>query len=161
MSQSAHNLFYRTVVATGLSTLLTLAAVSAPATASAQDTQTQSVEDTIRPVGRVRVAGTAEASPAASAAAASTPAAAPTPAETSDGKRIYDASCMACHATGAAGAPKLGDQAAWGPRIAQGLDTLVDHSINGLRAMPPRGACGSCSDADLQAAVEYMVDGSQ
>jgi cytochrome c5 len=68
---------------------------------------------------------------------------------------------MACHATGAAGAPKVGDAAAWAPRIAQGMDTLVQHSINGLRAMPPRGTCANCSDEDLKAAVTYMVERSQ
>lgn len=78
-----------------------------------------------------------------------------------DGKKIYDSTCMACHATGAAGAPKVGDQAAWQPRIAQGMDTLVNHAINGIRAMPPKGTCATCSDADLRAAVEYMVGESK
>ena len=94
--------------------------------------------------------------------AAATPAAAAAPAaSTADGKKVYDSACMACHATGAAGAPVKGDKAAWAPRIAQGMDTLVSHAINGIRAMPPRGACGSCSDADLKAAVEYMVGESK
>ncbi|MFP5505330.1 MAG: c-type cytochrome [Gammaproteobacteria bacterium] len=88
-------------------------------------------------------------------------AAAPAAASAADGKKVYDSACMACHATGAAGAPKTGDKAAWAPRIDQGMDTLVSHAINGIRAMPPRGACGSCSDADLKAAVEYMVGESK
>ncbi len=77
------------------------------------------------------------------------------------GKDIYQSTCFACHGTGAAGAPKLGDAAAWGPRISQGMDTLLKNAINGLRAMPPRGTCGNCSDSDLKAAVQYMVDNSK
>lgn len=94
-------------------------------------------------------------------AVAAAPAAAAPAASAADGKKIYDSACMACHATGAAGAPVKGDKAAWAPRIAQGMDTLVSHAVNGIRAMPPRGACGSCSDADLKAAVEYMVGESK
>ena len=89
--------------------------------------------------------------PAPAAAAAAPVAAA------ADGKKVYDSSCMACHATGAAGAPKLGDKAAWAPRIAQGMDTLHANAVNGIRAMPPRGTCAACSDDDLKAAVDYMV----
>jgi len=77
------------------------------------------------------------------------------------GKEIYQSVCFACHGTGAAGAPKFGDSAAWGPRISQGIDTLLNHAMNGLRAMPPRGTCGDCSDDDLKAAIEYMVDNSK
>ena len=95
-------------------------------------------------------------------AVAATPvAAAPAAASADAGKQIYDSSCMACHSTGAAGAPKVGDKAAWAPRIAQGIDTLVNHSINGIRAMPPKGTCMSCSDDDMKAAVNYMVGESK
>jgi cytochrome c5 len=73
------------------------------------------------------------------------------------GKQIVQSSCFACHGTGAAGAPKIGDKAAWAPRIAQGRETLLTHSIQGLRAMPPRGACMTCSDDDLKAAIDYMI----
>ncbi|MBU1190528.1 MAG: cytochrome c5 family protein [Gammaproteobacteria bacterium] len=93
--------------------------------------------------------------------AAAPAAAAPAAASADAGKQIYDASCMACHSTGAAGAPKVGDKAAWAPRIAQGVDTLVNHAINGIRAMPPKGTCMSCSDDDLKAAVSYMVNESK
>lgn len=83
-------------------------------------------------------------------------------AQASDaGKKTYDSSCMACHATGAAGAPKLGDKAAWAPRIAAGEDSLLTSVINGKNAMPPKGACIACSDADLKAAVGYMVSQSK
>jgi cytochrome c5 len=77
------------------------------------------------------------------------------------GKDIYQSTCFACHGTGAAGAPMFGNAEAWAPRISQGIDTLLNHAINGLRAMPPRGTCGSCSDDDLKAAIEYMVENSK
>jgi cytochrome c5 len=78
-----------------------------------------------------------------------------------DGQQTYQTSCQACHSTGAAGAPKLGDKAAWAPRIATGVDAMLAVAIKGKNAMPPKGACMSCSDDDLKAAIEYMVSQSQ
>jgi cytochrome c5 len=78
-------------------------------------------------------------------------------AATVDGQKIYQASCQACHAAGVANAPKLGDKEAWAPRIAKGNDALFSSVKNGLNAMPPKGACMSCSDDELRAAVEYLV----
>jgi cytochrome c5 len=77
---------------------------------------------------------------------------------TVDGQKIYQASCQACHAAGVAGAPKLGDKEAWAPRIAKGNDALFSSVKNGLNAMPPKGACMSCSEDELGAAIEYMVE---
>ena len=77
------------------------------------------------------------------------------------GAEIYNTKCMGCHASGAAGAPKLGDKQAWAPRIATGMDAMVASVINGKNAMPPKGACMDCSDKDLAAAVEHMVSSSQ
>ena len=77
------------------------------------------------------------------------------------GEEVYNASCGACHASGAAGAPKTGDAGAWAPRIAQGEATLVKHAIEGLNAMPPKGMCMTCSDDEIKAAVEYMVNESK
>lgn len=82
-------------------------------------------------------------------------------AAVADGQKTYQSSCQACHATGAAGAPKVGDKEAWAPRIATGIDAMLATSIAGKGAMPPRGACASCSDDDLKAAIEYMVSQSQ
>jgi cytochrome c5 len=94
-----------------------------------------------------------EAPPAAAPKAESTKV-----AQTGDaGKKVYDGLCVACHATGAAGAPKLGDKAAWAPRIAQGMDTLYKTSLNGKGAMPPKGGNTSLSDGEVKAAVDYMV----
>ncbi len=73
------------------------------------------------------------------------------------GQKIYKASCQACHASGVAGSPKLGDKGAWAPRVAKGNDELFSSVKNGLKAMPPKGACMACSDDDLRAAMEYMI----
>lgn len=78
-------------------------------------------------------------------------------ADLDKGKAIYDSACFACHATGAAGAPMLGDNAAWGPRLDQGMDTLVYHALNGKGGMPPRGGRMDLSDEDIRASVAYMV----
>jgi len=98
---------------------------------------------------------------AAPAQVATVPSVADKPADTqtasAEGQKIYQASCQACHATGAAGAPKLGDKDAWAPRIAKGNDALLSSVKNGLKAMPPKGACMSCSEDELRAAMEYMV----
>src|SRR5439155_5237049 len=74
-----------------------------------------------------------------------------------DGKKVYDSTCTACHAAGLANAPKLGDKAAWAPRIKQGMDALVQSSLKGKGAMPPKGGNAALSDADLRAAIEFMV----
>jgi len=78
-----------------------------------------------------------------------------------DGQKTYQASCQACHATGAANAPKLGDKEAWAPRIATGIDAMLANAIKGLNAMPPKGACMACTDEELKEAIEYMVSQSQ
>ena len=77
------------------------------------------------------------------------------------GQQLYQKSCQACHAAGIANAPKLGDKAAWEPRIALGMDALLATAIKGKNAMPPKGTCMSCSEDDLRAAIEYMVSQSQ
>jgi cytochrome c5 len=68
---------------------------------------------------------------------------------------------MACHATGAAGAPKLGDKAAWAPRIKTGNEALYASVLKGKGAMPPKGGNAALSDADVKAAADYMVAGSR
>lgn len=73
-----------------------------------------------------------------------------------DGKAVYDTKCVACHAAGVAGAPKLGDKAAWEPRLKQGTEALVQSVIKGKGAMPPRAGM-NVSDADAKAGVEYMI----
>jgi cytochrome c5 len=74
-----------------------------------------------------------------------------------DAAAKYQMSCFACHGTGAAGAPKLDDKAAWETRMAKGMDAVMVNVMNGINAMPPKGLCFDCSDSDLFALVEYMV----
>lgn len=107
-------------------------------------------------VARIKPAGELVVASAASVANGVIPA-----AKAADGKGTYDKACMACHAAGVAGAPKLGDKAEWGPRIAQGLDTLHTHALKGYQGkkgmMPAKGGNMSLSDADVKAAVDYMA----
>jgi len=74
-------------------------------------------------------------------------------------KAKYDKSCTFCHATGAAGAPKTGDAAAWKPRIAKGPDALLKSVKNGFNAMPAKGMCNDCTDADFKALIQYNTTG--
>lgn len=120
------------------------------------------VLENIKPVGKVNVAAVSgEAANAAQKPAASGGAAAPAAAEPLSSEQIYQSKCFGCHGTGAAGAPKVGDAAAWSPRIAQGMDTLLSHATSGLNAMPPKGLCMECSEDDLKGVIEYMVNASQ
>jgi len=114
------------------------------------------IAERIQPAGSVSFSAPAGA-PAAPAAAPVAAAKAGPP----DGKRIYEGTCIACHGTGAAGAPKFGDKAAWAPRIATGMDTLLNVALHGKGAMPPKGGNASLSDADIRAAIEYMVSHSK
>ena len=105
----------------------------------------------------------AQAAPAAAKPAlAAAPAAESKPAAAAaDGKAVYDKVCHVCHAAGVAGAPKLGDKAAWAPRIQQGMTTLVQSVTNGKGAMPPKAGMPSLTDAELRAGVEFMVSQSK
>ncbi len=82
-----------------------------------------------------------------------------------DGQKTYQTACFACHGTGAAGAPKVGDKAAWAPRIAKGIETLDKHALHGFKGkkgvMPAKGGRSDMSDADIKAAVAYMVSQSK
>ncbi|MBL0393794.1 cytochrome c5 family protein [Ramlibacter monticola] len=112
----------------------------------------------------------APAAAPAAPAAAPTPAAAPAAATTTAaadnavGKSLYGKTCALCHAAGVAGAPKPGDKEDWAPRIAQGMDVLEKHAIEGFTGkkgqMPPRGG-STASDDEMKAAVRYIVDQSR
>jgi cytochrome c5 len=124
------------------------------------------VDERTGPVGRVSITGE-EPAPAAAPAAGSAGDAAPAadaPAEVAkvrDGEEVYNTACMACHSSGAAGAPKLGDAAAWKARIAQGADILHKHAIEGFQGatgfMPPKGGQVALPDAEVIAAVDFMA----
>ena len=74
------------------------------------------------------------------------------------GQAVYNAVCVACHGTGAAGAPKAGDAGAWSARIAQGYDTLVQHAVQGIRAMPAKGGNPDLDNIEVARAVAYMAN---
>jgi len=74
------------------------------------------------------------------------------------GQQIYESICTSCHAAGVLDAPKFADAGAWAPRLQQGLDTLVTHAIDGLRAMPPRGGGADLTDTEVRRATVYMAN---
>ena len=117
----------------------------------------------IAPVAKLQLEGKTAVAPAPAARpkVATVAAVAPAAAPAKSGKAVYDTACMACHATGAAGAPKLGDKAAWAPRIKAGMDALYASSLKGKGAMPPKGGNTALADADVKAAVDYLVAGSK
>jgi len=117
--------------------------------------EAKAIAERIKPVGEVTVATGEQAlnavvSPANAASA---------------GEATYNASCVACHGAGIAGAPKIGDKANWGPRIAKGNDALYTSAIKGFTGkagvMPPKGGNTALKDADVKAAVDFMVSKSK
>ena len=116
----------------------------------------KTVAERIKPVGELTVVSSNPVMnaliPAAHAASA-------------DGKATYDSACTVCHTAGVAGAPKLGDKADWGPRIAQGKDKLYEHSLKGFQGkkgfMPAKGGNAALKDDAVKAAVDYMVSKSK
>ena len=81
--------------------------------------------------------------------------------DTFDVEQAYQATCFACHGTGAAHSPEVGDQIEWEIRMEKGMETLIQNTIAGLNGiMPPRGLCATCSDDQLKAIVEFMLDSS-
>ena len=110
----------------------------------AQEMSEDDIKARIQPIGKVHVAG-AKAEVASSGPRA--------------GSDIYAKACAACHSVGVLNAPKLQNAADWAPRMEQGFDTVWKNAINGIGGMPPMGACGDCSDDEIKAAVEHMIEG--
>ena len=112
-----------------------------------------SVAERIRPIAQVNVAS-AETQREPVKTAAATPA-------SRNGQQVYQTTCVACHDAGIAGAPKLGDRSQWAKHVAKGLDTLYASALNGVQgttgAMPPKGGNPALSNAEVKAAVDYMV----
>jgi cytochrome c5 len=127
---------------------------TAPAMATSDsDIDSDAVRTRIAPVGKLNIAGASSGGASAAAPAAA------------DGSGTYNGACAACHATGAAGAPKVGDKADWGPRIKQGKAMLYSHAIKGFQGkkgfMPAKGGQTQLSDANVKAAVDHMVSKSK
>lgn len=136
----------------GKKALLALLTLSLSCILYAQGNREQAIVDRVAPVGTTCMVGdpcAGEATASSGATAARTP------------EDIYNSNCMACHMTGASDAPILGNAEQWAPRIAQGTETLYLHAIEGLNAMPAKGLCLSCSDEEIHAVVDYMVENSQ
>lgn len=113
-----------------------------------------SVAERIKPFGQVSVASAeTQGEPVKNAVAA--------PPPSRDGQQVYQAACVACHGAGIAGAPKLADKSQWAARIAKGIDTLYASAVNGVQGsagvMPARGGNPALSNADVRAAVDYMI----
>jgi cytochrome c5 len=103
------------------------------------------------------VAMASATTPAVTAPAAVSTSDAPSAAELALGQKIYNQACVACHAAGVAGSPKFGDKVAWGKYLDQGIDGMTAAAIKGVGIMPARGGLSTASDADIRAAVQYMV----
>jgi cytochrome c5 len=121
------------------------------------------LEQRIAPVGGVYAGDTGRAAMAAAQEAAAKAAAAQVAyGGTTDGHEIYGQLCHSCHEAGVAGSPKMDDKAAWAPRVAQGMDTLIKHATEGFTGktgvMPAKGGNPSLNDAQIKATVEWMVN---
>ena len=115
------------------------------------DYDEEQIQQRIAPVGNVHVQEPVQPiSPAPSAAMPTT--------KKDPGQATYEQYCVVCHRDGIAGAPKFHDDVDWKPRLAkQTIDSLTATAIKGLNAMPAKGTCQECSEADIKAAIEYMV----
>lgn len=127
-------------------------AVSCAAAWAVTDKQREEIAKRLKPVGEVCLKGDADCGTQAAQAAGG---------EGRSPEEIYQASCNACHATGVGGAPKLDDAAAWADRMDKGLEEVYANAINGLNAMPPMGTCMNCSEEEIKATVDYMIEQSQ
>lgn len=122
-------------------------AIGAKPTKPEAGMEAKAIAERIKPVGEVSVAsGEAALNAVVSPANAA-----------GKGEATYNASCAACHGAGIAGAPKLGDKGAWGPRIAKGNDALYQTALKGKGAMPPKGGNTALKDEAVKAAVDFMV----
>ena len=126
--------------------------VSVPAFALTE-TEKEVMIERIKPVGTICVEGDASCAGVVAAAPAASSARSP--------EDIFNTNCTACHSTGAAGAPRIGNAAEWAPHVETGLETLYLHSVTGFNAMPPKGMCMDCSDTELHATVDYILSKSQ
>ncbi|OZI20673.1 cytochrome c5 family protein [Bordetella genomosp. 9] len=124
---------------------------AAPAAAAAAPAQAQAAAQPAAPAPQAQAQAQAPAAAAPAQQAAVNPA----------GEKLYKTTCFACHAAGVAGAPKFGSKADWDKYIQTGMDTMVKTAITGKGAMPPKGGAANASEADIRAAVEYMVQAAK
>ena len=134
-----------------LAMAIVLSSLVAAQTLAISDRSKAQIIERLKPVGEVCVEG--QDGCAAAAAAGS--------GEPRSAEDIVNASCNACHVSGAAGAPVIGDKAAWADRIAAGMDSVYSNAINGIGGMPAKGLCMDCSDDEIKVAIDLMVSQSQ
>ncbi|VUD58636.1 Cytochrome c-555 [Thalassocella blandensis] len=132
--------------------LLAAASIQVLAEKAATADKKDTLEERIKPAGTLCMSGDDCAAAPVQAAASGEP---------RSGQTVYESKCATCHATGAANAPKYKDAGAWAPRIAKGMDTLYTHAISGFNGMPAKGLCFDCSDDEIKAGVDYMVEHSK
>lgn len=112
--------------------------------------QEKAMSERLAPAGEISLVGEVASAPAAGNGGGSR-----------SGDDVYNTSCKTCHGSGMAGAPKFGAPEQWVARIDKGMDTMYTSAISGFQGMPPKGLCMDCSDDELKAAVDYMLDGSK
>ncbi|MCB2068771.1 MAG: cytochrome c5 family protein [Ottowia sp.] len=134
--------------------VVALCLAAAAAAVDLTDAQRAEIEERIAPVGQSCLVGDSACASAGAAVAASGP---------RSGEEVYNTACMACHSTGAAGAPRLGNAEDWAPRLEKGVAALHDSGINGVpgTGMMAKGGCMNCSDEEVIASVDYMVESVQ
>ncbi|ATZ73018.1 cytochrome c5 family protein [Idiomarina sp. X4] len=126
-----------------LGTLSLLFALSVSAASVQDDMSREAIAERIKPIGKHYVAGESSAAEESSGPRS--------------GQQVYDKFCTACHTSGVMGAPKINNAADWEERLAQGMDTVLKHAVEGFNAMPPKGTCSDCSEEEIQAAIDYMT----
>ena len=133
--------------------LVALCLAAAAAAVELTDAQRAEIEARIAPAGQSCLVGDSSCAAAASVASSGP----------RSGEDVYNAACMACHSTGAAGAPRLANADDWGPRLASGVDALHNSGVNGVpgTGMMAKGGCMDCSDEEVIAAVDYMLESVQ
>ncbi|MGF1874103.1 cytochrome c5 family protein [Photobacterium frigidiphilum] len=124
----------------------TVAALTFAGSVAAADMSDDAIAERIKPVGSVYLEGDAPIDTAATSGPRS-------------GDAVYGTFCIACHGSGVLSAPKKGDAGDWSPRLAKGMDVLTDHALNGFNAMPAKGSCMDCSDDEIVAAINHMIEG--
>jgi cytochrome c5 len=157
--QPSASFLTRSSLPVSLSAMLFSVLVSSQALAA--DNSHDAIAERLKPVGELCLKGENCAGDMAGAgqqpsAAAETDSA--SAASAIDGEKVYGGICMACHTTGAAGAPRLGEAGDWEARLAKGDETLYTHAIEGFNAMPAKGGNPALSDEEVKAAVDYLLD---
>ncbi len=112
--------------------------------------QEKAMSERLAPAGKISMVGEVASAPATNTGGGSR-----------SGEDVYNTSCKTCHGSGMAGAPKFGAPEQWTARIDKGMDTMYTNAISGFQGMPPKGLCMDCSDDELKAAVDYMLEGSK